>query len=54
MKYFLVKFNYIFKDRPVDEVVLVCRDIESQSKCKTLLNSMGLNPCPFNCYEILN
>lgn len=54
VKYLIVKVNKIFRDRPVNETFVVTRTNEEKNPIKTVLNSMGANPCVFNCFEMLN
>lgn len=49
-----MKVNKIFRDRPMNETFVVTRTPEESAPFKTLLNTMGANPCMFNCFEMLN
>lgn len=54
VKYLIVKVNKIFRDRPMSETFVVARSEEEIKPLKVILNTMGANPCMFNCFEMLN
>jgi len=50
----VLKVNKIFRDRPVCETFVIARTADEVAPFKALLNSVGGNPCVFNCFEILS